>query len=172
MEALSKLGIHPLLLIAQIVNFVILLWLLRRFLYKPLLKLFQNRTAKIQEGIKTAEDLKRQAQEAESQQKKNLDEARKEAHRIIEQATILGDDEKKKILEMAKNEAKKIVEKTMVEIEDEKKNIMKEIRKEIGEMVVTLSTVMIRKTIDKKTQKQLLEESIREVEKELEKIKK
>ncbi len=87
MDALSKLGIHPLLLIAQIVNFIILLWLLHRFLYKPLLKLFQSRTAKIQEGIKTAEDLKRQAQESESQQKKHLEEARKEAHQNADDTT-------------------------------------------------------------------------------------
>lgn len=169
MEALGKLGIHPLLLIAQIVNFIILLWLLNRFLYKPLLKLFKDRSTKIEEGIKTAEDLKKQAVESEAKQKAYVEEAKKEAHRIVEQATKLGDEEKKKIVVMANEEARKIVERTMSEIDHEKKNIMSDIKKEVGEMVVSLSMAMVKKTIDEKTQKELLESAVKEVEKELEK---
>lgn len=169
MEVLSKLGINPLLLIAQIVNFLILLWLLNRFLYKPILKLFKDRSSKIEDGIKTAENLKKQAAEAEERHKQYLDEARKEAHRIIEQATKLGDEEKKKIIEMANEEARKIVDKTMQEINAEKQNIMSEIKKEVGEMVVTLSSSMIKKKLDETSQRALIEEAIKEVEKELEK---
>ncbi len=171
MEALGKLGIHPLLLIAQIVNFIILLWLLNRFLYKPILKLFKDRSTKIEEGIKTAEDLKKQATESEVKQKAYIEEAKKEAHRIVEQATKLGDDEKKKIVALANDEAKKIVEKTMAEIDHEKKNIMADIKKEVGEMVVSLSLAMVKKTIDEKTQRQLLQDAVKDVEKELEKTK-
>ncbi len=170
MEALTKLGINPLLLIAQIVNFLILLWILNRFLYKPILKLFKDRSTKIETGIKTAEDLKRQAAEAEERHRQYLDEAKKEAHRIIEQATKLGDEEKKKIIEMANEEAKKIVERTMQEIAVEKQNIMADIKKEVGEMVVELSASMIKKRMDEKTQRALIEEAIKEVERELEKV--
>ncbi len=169
MDALGKLGINPLLLIAQIVNFLILLWLLNRFLYKPILKLFKDRSSKIEDGIKTAENLKKQAAEAEERHKQYLDEARKEAHRIIEQATKLGDEEKKKIIEMANEEARKIVDKTMQEINAEKQNIMSEIKKEVGEMVVALSSSMIKKKLDETSQRALIEEAIKEVEKELEK---
>ncbi len=170
MEALTKLGINPLLLIAQIVNFLILLWLLNRFLYKPILKLFKDRSTKIETGIKTAEDLKRQAAEAEERHRQYLDEAKKEAHRIVEQATKLGDEEKKKIIEMANEEAKKIVEKTMHEINAEKQNIMADIKKEVGEMVVELSASMIKKRMDEKTQRAMIEEAIKDVERELEKV--
>ena len=169
MEALTKLGINPLLLIAQIVNFLILLWILNRFLYKPILKLFKDRSSKIEDGIKTAENLKKQAAEAEERHRQYLEEAKKEAHRIIEQATKLGDEEKKKIIEMANEEARKIVDKTMQEINAEKQNIMAEIKKEVGEMVVTLSASMIKKKLDEKSQRTLIEEAIKEVEKELEK---
>lgn len=172
MEALTKLGINPLLLIAQIVNFLILLWILNRFLYKPILKLFKDRSSKIEEGIKTAESLKRQAAEAEERHKQYIEEAKKEAHRIIEQATKLGDEEKKKIIEMANEEARKIVDKTMQEINAEKQNIMVEIKKEVGEMVVALSADLIKKRLDEKSQRALIEEAIREVEKELEKASK
>ncbi|MGQ9464274.1 MAG: F0F1 ATP synthase subunit B [bacterium] len=169
MEVLGKLGINPLLLIAQIVNFLILLWLLNRFLYKPILKLFTERSHKIEDGIKTAENLKKQATEAEERHKQYLDEARKEAHRIIEQATKLGDEEKKKIIEMANEEARKIVDKTMQEIATEKQNIMLDIKREVGEMVVALSSSMIKRKLDEKSQRLMIEEAIKEVEKELEK---
>lgn len=169
MDALGKLGINPLLLIAQIFNFLVLLWILNRFLYKPILKLFKERSSKIEDGIKTAENLKKQAAEAEQRHKQYLDEARKEAHRIIEQATKLGDEEKKKIIEMANEEARKIVDKTMQEINTEKQNIMSEIKKEVGEMVVALSSSMIKKKLDETSQRDLIEEAIKEVERELEK---
>ncbi|MGB9721110.1 MAG: F0F1 ATP synthase subunit B, partial [bacterium] len=157
----------PLLLIAQIVNFLILLWILNRFLYKPILKLFKDRSTKIEDGIKTAENLKKQASEAEQKHKEYLEEAKKEAHRIIEQATKLGDEEKKKIIEVANEEARKIVDRTMQEINAEKQNIMADIKKEVGEMVVTLSAELIRKKLDEKSQRELIEEAIKEVEKEL-----
>ncbi|MEO0136123.1 MAG: F0F1 ATP synthase subunit B [candidate division WOR-3 bacterium] len=169
MEALTKLGINPLLLIAQIINFLILLWVLNKFLYKPILKLFKDRSSKIEEGIKTAEALKKQAAEAEEKHRQLIEEAKKEAHRIIEQATKLGDEEKKKIIALANEEARKIVEKTMQEINAEKQNIMAEIKKEVGAMVVTLSAELIRKRLDEKTQRELIEEAIKEVERELEK---
>ncbi|MEO0225385.1 MAG: F0F1 ATP synthase subunit B [candidate division WOR-3 bacterium] len=172
MEVLGKLGIQPILLLAQIINFLILLWLLNRFLYKPILKLFKERSTKIEESLKTAEDLKRQAAESETKQKLLIEEAKREAHRIIEQASRLGEEEKKKIIQLANEESKKIVERTMQEIDVEKKNIMNEIKKEVGAMVVTLSTAMIRKTIDEKTKKNLLENAVKEVEKELESISK
>ncbi len=169
MEALTKLGINPLLLIAQIINFLILLWILNRFLYKPILRLFKERSSKIEDGIKTAENLKKQAAEAEQKHKEYLEEAKKEAHRIIEQATKLGDEEKKKIIEIANEEARRIVDRTMQEIATEKQNIMADIKKEVGEMVVELSTSMIKKKLDEKSQRALIEEAIKEVEKELEK---
>ncbi|HEX7319777.1 MAG TPA: F0F1 ATP synthase subunit B [bacterium] len=169
MEALGKLGINPLLLIAQIVNFLILLFILHRFLYKPILKLFKDRSQKIEEGLKTAEDLKRQAGESEQKHKVYLDEAKKEAHRIVEHAAKLGDEEKKKIIEIANEESRKIVDRTMQEISQEKKNIMADIKKEVGEMVVALSTSMIKKTLDEQAHRALLDEAVKEVEKELEK---
>lgn len=169
---MEKLGINPWLLIAQIVNFVILLWLLQRFLYKPLLKLFRDRSTKIEDGLKTAEGLKKQAAESETRQKEYLEEAKKEAHRIVSAATKLGDEEKKKILKLAAEESRKIVEQTTAEMNVEKKNIMNDIKKEVGEMVVSLTVATIKKSMDANTQKKLLKEAVKEVEQELGKINK
>ncbi len=168
MDALGKLGLNPWLLIAQIVNFAILLGVLYYFLYKPLLKLFHDRSRKIDEGLKNAEKLKADAALSEIRQKEALDEARKEAHRIVEQAAKLGDEEKKKILELAAEESRKIVARTMAEIGAEKQQIMSEIKKEVGEMVVNLSLGMVKKQLDEKTQKELLNQAIKEVESEIE----
>jgi F-type H+-transporting ATPase subunit b len=168
MDALGKLGINPWLLIAQIVNFAILLVVLYIFLYKPILKLFKDRSTKIDEGLKNAEKLKTDAAESEQRQKAALEEARREAHRIVEQATKLGDEEKKKIMELAGEESRKIVERTLIELSAEKKNIMNDIKKEVGEMVVNLSLDMVKKQLDEKTQKELLNQAIQEVEQKIE----
>lgn len=168
MDALGKLGLNPWLLVAQIVNFAILLAVLYYLLYKPILKMFRDRSNKIDEGLKSAEKLKADAAQSEQRQKEALDEARQEARRIVEQAAKLGDDEKKKVLELARDESRKIVERTMAEIGAEKQQIMNDIKKEVGEMVVTLSMEMIKKQLDDKTQRELIGQAVKEVEQQIE----
>lgn len=168
MEALGKLGLNPWLLIAQIFNFALLLGILYYFLYKPILKMFHDRSRKIDEGLQNAEKLKADAAASEQRQKEALEQARQEAQRIVEQAARLGDEEKKKILEMAHEESRKIVDRTLKEINAEKKQIMSEIKKEVGAMVVNLSLDMIKKQLDDKTQKDLINQAVKEVERQIE----
>ncbi|MBI2593944.1 F0F1 ATP synthase subunit B, partial [Candidatus Daviesbacteria bacterium] len=69
-KILSDFGVQPVLLLAQIVNFLVLLWILNKLLYKPVLKVLEERKAKIEKGLKNAEEIeKRLAQTAEEEEK-------------------------------------------------------------------------------------------------------
>jgi len=119
MEFLGKLGIDIKLLIAQIINFGILLWLLKKFLYQPIIK----RIEKDENELKQAQSQKNQIQKQEDvfqkQQRKEMVTSKKRA---------------KKIIEEAENIAQGIRESAQKEIEQEKELIIKQIKKNLVEV--------------------------------------
>jgi len=100
MEIIKNFGIDPILLGAQIVNFLIVLFILRKFLYKPILDTLKKRRDKISEGLKVTEeanvrlekiakDEKTILRNAENQVKKLLEDAKKEASDLLRKAEDL-----------------------------------------------------------------------------------
>ena len=83
MEALANLGIDWKLLLAQVVNFGILLFILKRYAYQPMLRLMDERTAKIEKGLLDAEAAQVKLREMEEKEKAVLAEARVEAKKIL-----------------------------------------------------------------------------------------
>ena len=113
MEIIKNFGLDPMLLAAQIVNFLIILFLLRKLLYKPILEMLKNREMKIKEGLdnsekarvlleKTIEDEKNILKKAQSEANQILAEARNEALELSKKS----EDQTKKQTEMLLEEAK------------------------------------------------------------------
>src|SRR5665647_1659529 len=87
MEALVKtFHIDAGLLLAQLVNFIIVLLVLYKFAYKPILKVLNDRTDKVEKGIKDAESAQVKLAEMEKKEKEVLLKAKEEAQKIIQQA--------------------------------------------------------------------------------------
>src|SRR3989344_4208301 len=86
MEFLQTLGFDPIMLGAQILNFLIILYLLKRFLYKPVLDIVKKRENKITQGLKDAEDAQKALDKALEEEKKILSKASENAKKIIENA--------------------------------------------------------------------------------------
>lgn len=94
----------------QVVNFGVILFVLNKFLYKPIQKVLDERAAKINDGLKAAEkNLKAQA-EVEVSQKKELAKARREAGKIITDAQLEAKEQADQIVKQAKDKAVKEVE--------------------------------------------------------------
>src|SRR3989344_4706705 len=98
MEILNQFGINPILLAAQVVNFLILLFILKKFLYKPILKVLEARKQKIEESLKNAEEIERKLLLTEEEKEKILAKTSLEAQKIL--------DETKKEIEVMKEEGK------------------------------------------------------------------
>ena len=86
METLSALGIDVKLLIAQIINFGVILFILIKLLYKPVLRTLENRKKQIAESIKKVEEIDRRVITIESECKAKLEETRKDIDALIEDA--------------------------------------------------------------------------------------
>ena len=134
MEILNQFGINPILLAAQAVNFFILLFILKRFLYKPILKVLEQRKLKIEESLKNAEEIDKKMQETQEQSEKIIAKTLAESQKILDEtneaaAQILEDAQKaaEQILIKAADDAKKIAELEKVRLMNEVKNNLSDI---------------------------------------------
>ena len=87
MEILNQFGVQPILLAAQVVNFFILLFLLKKFLYGPILKVLNERKKRIEDSLKNAEEIEKRLQETNEKIDQMLAKASKEGQEVIDEAT-------------------------------------------------------------------------------------
>ena len=119
MEILNNFGVQPILFVAQIINFLIIFWLLKKFMFKPVQTLLEKRKSTIEEGLNAAEENKRLVEETEKREKEVLRKAQSEARKLVEDAKTQYDT----IIKKSKDDAKEEVE-TM--LKDAKEQIAQE----------------------------------------------
>ena len=157
-DLIHKLGIDWKLLLAQIVNFVILLFLLKKFLYKPLINLMNNRRQKIEEGLEKARKGEEEFQKIQELRDKELAKVQKEAEVIIQKAREVGDKKQQEILKEAEEKTKKIIEEAKGRIEIEKEKMLKEVRQDVADLVVTATEKILKEKVDKNKEKEMINE--------------
>ena len=161
MELINNLGINGKLLLAQIVNFLILLYVLHRFAYKPILKILNERTRKIEEGLSNSEEARKKLLEITEKEKQILNSARKEAHEIINKVQAVASADSKRLAEESEATSKRMIEEARQEIQREKEQIVKEAKEEIGELVILATSKVIGEKLNSEKDKKLIEEVIK-----------
>lgn len=160
MELLHNLGIDWKLLLAQIVNFLVLLFVLYKFAYGPVLKLLNERTSKIEKGLKDAEDAGKKLSEMAEKEKEVLVEARKEAQEIITKAEAVAVKSKDEIMANAKQQSEKVFADAQKKIETERDKMMEDVKKQVAELVAMAAEKVIGEKIDDKKDRELIEKAI------------
>lgn len=163
MGGFSSLGISLPLLLAFVFNFIILLVLLGKFLYKPVLKMLDERTQKVKESMEWAESIKRDYEQAKVEVQKQIEKGRQEAQAIIAQAVQKGEGLKEEAKREASGQAKVIVEKARAELEAERDRMVEDLRKEFVSLLILASEKVIRQTLDKEKQSRLIEETLAQI---------
>lgn len=161
MELLNNLGINAKLLIAQIVNFLVLLFVLYKFAYGPVLKLLNERTNKIEKGLKDAEDAQKKLAEITEKEKEVLLKARKQAQEIVDNAEKIAVKNKEEIIAVAKVQSEKILADSAKKIEMEKDLMFQEIKKQVAELVIAATGKVINEKLDTAKDKELIEKVIK-----------
>ena len=110
MESLGKLGLDPLHLVAQVVNFLIIAWIIYRFLLKPLLATMNTRREKIAQGLADADKAKAALEEAAQERDRILQEASAEAFRLLQNAREEAERLRTAALERAGHDAERVIE--------------------------------------------------------------
>ena len=161
-ELFSKLGIDWRLLAAQLINFLILLFVLRRFAYKPILKLLDERRQKIADGLANAQKAKSNLEEAEKERQEIISTAKKGASEIISLAEAAAQKNREETLKEAKTGVEKIVAEARKQIESEKSKMIGEIKSEISGLVMLAAEKTASIKLDDKKDKELIEKIIKE----------
>lgn len=160
---MDKLGINGPFLLAQIINFVILLFLLHRFLYNPLLSMLDARKQRIADGLAAADVARREAEEERARLMAKLEEERAEAQRRIAQASSQAERVKSDILAEARREAEEIRMRARAEAEAEKQRLLNEAQKQIAELAVLATERVVRHGLDESLQQKLIEDFLSEM---------
>ncbi|MBD3920756.1 F0F1 ATP synthase subunit B [Paenibacillus sp. PR3] len=147
----------------QLVAFLILFWLLSRYAFGPLFGIMEQRKAHIQSQLDNAENSRKQASQQLEEQKQALQQARKEAHDIIEQARATSSKQADDIIVAAKSEATRLKDDAVRDIDSEKNKAIAALRSEVGGMSVAIASKIIEKQIDEKSQEQLVDQYLKEV---------
>ncbi len=143
-KVLSDFGVQPILLAAQIVNFLILLLILKRFLYRPILKVLKQRQETIAQSLRNAQAVEERLQKTEEEKELVLDKAAKEAQKLIDEATVAANQ-------------------VMADAHTKEEKMQQEIREELADLVVLGIEKVAGKVLDKKNQKEIVERSIKEL---------
>lgn len=148
------------MLAAQVVNFLVLLFILKKLLYKPLLKVLKERRETIAQSLKNAEEIEKKLLKTEEDREKVIEKAAKEAKKIVEEATRSGEV----IIEDARKTASKdmedILEKGRQEIVMERERMQSEMRVQFAQVVETGLKKVIEGMFDPKKQKEMIEKTV------------
>ncbi|MBI3979105.1 MAG: F0F1 ATP synthase subunit B [Chloroflexi bacterium] len=159
---LEALGINLPGLIAQIVNFSLLLFLLSTLLYRPILKALDERSERIRESLGRAEAVRQEASRAESAVQARLDDARREAQAIVAQATQIGERMKEEARQEALRQAEALLVRARGEIDLERDRAISQLRRDFAELTILAAGKVIGQQLDRGTHERLIEQVLAE----------
>jgi F-type H+-transporting ATPase subunit b len=154
---LEALGINLGYVILQIVNFIILLLLLRLLLYGPVLNMLQERKERIAEGLNNAREAEAALARAEADRQAILDEARAEAQRITGEARQRAEEAAKAIQAEARQDAARITEQARNEATAERDRQLGDLRDHMVSLSIAAANHLIATGLDEQRQRQLVE---------------
>jgi F-type H+-transporting ATPase subunit b len=128
------------LLIAQLVNVVLLVWLLSRFLYRPVLNMLNERTRRIQESLKDAEQVKEQLARANQDYDAKLAQARQEAAAILAQAQERAKLQEQEIIAQARVEGDRIRSDAREQAVQERDQLLRDLKNQMAELVTATAS--------------------------------
>jgi F-type H+-transporting ATPase subunit b len=150
----DALGISPGLLIAQIVNFAILLVILRLVLYQPILRMLDQRKERIAQSMKDAERVSAAAQEAESEKALVIEAARREAQEVRAQSTRDAERIAQDIRARAEQEATEIRMKAQEEAQKQVETALSDANKQIAELAILATEQLLGRELSQKSEQQ------------------
>jgi F-type H+-transporting ATPase subunit b len=153
----NLLSPNPGLIIWTIIIFTLLLILLWKFTWKPLLTALHNREEKIRKDIEDAERLNAEAKQMYEENKKVLSEANSNAQKILIESRNLANKIREEIIGKANEEAHKILEQARVDIERQKESALEAIKNDVSNLAIKIAEKILEENLDENKQRKLIE---------------
>ena len=153
---MEALGINPGFLLAQIINFLLLVLLMGALGYRPLLNMLEERKRKIAKGLEDARVAAEARQNAEAEAEKILEEKRAEAQKIIEDAIRRARELEEQIKQEAHSEAERIRAQAKLDAEAERNLILADLRGQVAMLAIAAAHRIIGEAMDERRQQELI----------------
>ena len=163
-ELLTSLHIEWQLIIAQAVNFLLLLFLLTKFVYGPLMATLNKRRETIEESLQKAADIEEQAANARTYHEEQLVKAGDEAQAIITEARAAADEERGARLAKTQEEIEALFARATKEIATQKDEMISDVEKRMADMLIPALENVLRESVDEETRAKLFERSVAKVQ--------
>lgn len=161
-KAVEALGLNLPQLIAQVANFFVLLVILRLTLYKPILKMLDERKQKIAEGLNAAEIARAEAASAQANIQAQLDSARKDGQEIVANAQNIATRIQADAREQAAKDREAALERARTEIQLERDQAISVLRSEFAGITVSAAEKVINQSLDRQAHQRIIDETLAE----------
>lgn len=165
MEFLKSLGFDPIMLGAQILNFLIIFYLLKRFLYKPVMDMVKKREDKITEGLKQAEIATKTLENALLMEKKILSKAQNESQKLIEDAKSQAQELSIQMEENAKAQTQKLISDAHSQIQQETAQVERRLSEKTSFLAREILAKSLSGIFSQGEQKKVVEKALKNIKK-------
>ncbi len=161
---MEQLGIEPKLLIAQLVNFAIIVFVLQKLLYKPILDMINKRKKEIAEGVSLTEKMRVEEEKFKEKQEKAMAKAREDAMGIIEEAKKQAKEVEKELVADAHTQAAAIITRAKEEAAEVHKTAQAALRKEAVELATMMARRLLTSIMSAKEQHAYIAKRVKDLE--------
>ncbi len=159
----TLLSVEPGLMIWTIIIFVLLLLVLKKFAWKPLIESLSKREQGIRDSVEKAEHLRREAEVLMEENKKLLAKADEESRRIINEGKEYADKVRNELMSKTHEDASRMIQQAKDEIEREKLSALNELKSEVADLAVKAAGKIIDENLDAKKQKKIIDGFIKQI---------
>ncbi len=150
--------------VVEIVVFLVLLWLLARYVFPPLLRALEARQQLIAQSLQEAEKARQEAERSRASEMEEMAEARAKAQEILDRAQKLGEQLREELRQRGEAEQQAMLERARAELQREREQAVAELRRQVADLVVMATTRVLQEELDERRQLQLVEQALSEVD--------
>lgn len=165
MEIIKNFGLNPIILGAQIVNFLIVFFVLKKFLYKPVLDILKKRQTTIKEGLGQAEEARIRLEKVVIEEKNILRQAQLQSKKIIEDAKQESLDVTRQMNEEARKQTEKLLNDTREQIARESMETEKRLALNTSKLAVAFLEKALKDFFSSKEQKAVISQALKKIKK-------
>ena len=164
MEGFEKLlGVNPWTALFILLNTLIIFFVAKKFLYKPVMNMIHERQKEIDSMYENADSAKKQAETMQNEYREKLNAAQETSERIVKEAVVRGQNREDEIVRQAKEEADALRDKAAADIAQEKKKAINEAKNEISGMAVEIAGKVVGRSLTDEDQSKLVDSFIEEL---------
>jgi F-type H+-transporting ATPase subunit b len=160
---IDLLEVNPGLIVWVILTFIVLLFVLKKVAWKPILAALDQREAAIKESLEKAEKAREEAQKVLDENQANIAKAEEESKKIIDQSRAYAEKLKDQMIRESKEQAKKIVDDAASEIERKQDAAFNELKNQVAEIAINAAEKILRESLNKESNKKIVDKYISDI---------